>query len=191
MPGVRLAARVAAVLVVLAAWSCAPESTAPSDESAVRAGVPIASDSAVLAPADSAALLGRLPLLGSLLTCEPLPAARVAQAIGPEGGVLWIGPHRLVVPRGALTRTVTLTAEIRSERVNSVDFGPDGLRFERPVALTMSYANCPLVRNILPKRIAYTSDALRILALLRSFDNLLARQVTAPVDHFSRYAIAW
>jgi hypothetical protein len=76
-----------------------------------------------------------------------------------------------------------------SGSVNSVRFSPEGLRFARPAQLTMSYRNCVL--TLLPKRIAYTNELLRILDLLPSRDLLLNKTVTAPVDHFSRYAVAF
>jgi len=55
----------------------------------------------------------------------------------------------------------------------------------------MSYANCNLLGTLLPKRIAYTDDALNILSYLLSLDNLFAKKVTGKVNHFSNYAIAW
>ena len=55
----------------------------------------------------------------------------------------------------------------------------------------MSYANCNLLGRLLPKRVAYVSDALNILSYLLSLDNVFAKQVTGRVDHFSNYAVAW
>jgi hypothetical protein len=132
-------------------------------------------------------------LLGQLLRCNPLPAAHAASVIGPGGGTLLVGPHKLVVPAGALSRTLTITADSPSDTVNSIRFEPQGLYFEagHPARLTMSYANCPLLAKVLPKRIAYTTDLLRILQLLLSLDNVLLQRVSADIAHFSRYAIAW
>jgi hypothetical protein len=65
------------------------------------------------------------------------------------------------------------------------------LQFRTPAALTMSYANCSLLGNLLPKRIAYTTDNLQILSYLLSLDNLLSKDVTGTVNHFSAYVIAW
>ena len=39
--------------------------------------------------------------------------------------------------------------------------------------------------------IAYITDRLRILDLLPSLDNPLLMRVSAPLQHFSRYAAAW
>ena len=72
-------------------------------------------------------------------------------------------------------------------------FKPEGLKFNRrhePV-LTLDYSDCGLVRNLLPKRIAYTDERLNILSILQSLDNILAQRVSARVEHFSRYAVAW
>ncbi len=68
--------------------------------------------------------------------------------------------------------------------------GP-GLVFQRAATLTMSYANCNLLGTILPKRIAYTTDALAILSYVLSLDNLFGKYVTGRLNHFSNYAIAW
>lgn len=129
--------------------------------------------------------------LGSLLACNPMPAASTTQVIGPEGGTLFVGPHKLWVPEGALAAPVAITAVAPSDNVNRVVFQPEGLTFERSAWLTMSYANCGPVRWLLPKRIAYTNDLLQIIELLFSIDNPLARRVSGAVEHFSTYAIAW
>jgi hypothetical protein len=138
------------------------------------------------------------PLLGGilkelqelrLLSCSTQPYAKTTRTVGPEGGVIVVGTHRLVIPPNALSRTVTITAEQVSGRVNSVRFAPEGLRFDRPAALTLSYANCsPLM---ILKRVVYTDELLRILELLPSLDNRNNRTVTGAIRHFSRYAVAW
>ena len=53
----------------------------------------------------------------------------------------------------------------------------------------MSYKNCLVV--LLSKSIVYTDEKLRILEVLRSLDLFNKRTVTAPIDHFSRYAVAY
>lgn len=141
------------------------------------------------APPPDALLWGGLDL--ALLRCSPLPSASSSAVVGPQGGVIEVGPHRLVIPAGALSSPVTITAEAPSSRVNQVDFGPAGLQFAVPATLTMSYANCFGAWIPLPRRIAYTTDLLSILEFLTSVDNLDSRAVSAELDHFSRYAVAW
>jgi len=108
------------------------------------------------------------------------------------GGTISAGPHTLVIPPGALTSptAITMTAPT-GLGVNAVKFQPAGLRFVTPAALTMSYANCSLLGKILPKRIAYTNDNLSIISYLLSLDNLLSKNVTGKVNHFSAYVVAW
>ena len=74
-------------------------------------------------------------------------------------------------------------------RTNSLRFSPEGLRFEKPADLTMNYKNCLIV--LLPKHIVYTDEKLKILEVLRSLDLFKKRTVSAPIDHFSRYAVAY
>lgn len=129
-------------------------------------------------------------LSSALLRCVPLSVTPVAQDVGPAGGTVRVGPHTLEIPAGALVRTVRITAEVPSDPVNSVRFGPEGLEFGTPARLTLSYANCTEL-VALPKRVAYTTESLRILELLRSLDDAAHQRVTAPVDHFSRYGVAY
>lgn len=131
--------------------------------------------------------------LGQLLTCKPQQYAYDSKVIGPWGGMLRVGKHTFFVPAGALKSYVRITAEAPEGTSVSVRFKPEGLRFDsrhEPV-LTLDYSDCGLVRNLLPKRIAYTDERLSILSILQSFDNLFTQRVSARVEHFSRYAIAF
>ena len=128
-----------------------------------------------------------------LLACAPLPYAMTQQTVGTAGGTLLVGPHKLTIPAGALSTPVLITAEAPVGTVNSVRLSPEGLTFAagKPAALTLSYSNCPLLGQLLPKRIAYTTDLLAILSYVVSLDDLIAQRVTGTLAHFSRYAVAW
>jgi len=39
--------------------------------------------------------------------------------------------------------------------------------------------------------VVYTDDLLNILQWLNTIDNQTAKEVVAPIKHFSRYAVAW
>ena len=147
---------------------------------------------APVAPAPDASLIGSLLGATGLLKCSNLPYASDTETIGPLGGVLRAGPHSLVIPPGALAAptTIIMTAPT-GLGVNAVKFQPQGLTFITPAALTMSYANCSLLGKLLPKRIAYTDDNLNIISYLFSLDNLLSKNVTGKVNHFSDYVVAW
>ncbi len=85
-----------------------------------------------------------------------------SELLGPEGGTIGSGRAKLVIPRGSLTDTVTITMEVIGDTVRAVRLLPQGLVFRSPAYLTLSYSDCQSV-NGSPKRIAYTSDAWTIL----------------------------
>jgi hypothetical protein len=157
----------------------------------LAAAVGCSSDSptAPVVEAPSAAIVDLLDNL-HLLSCSTQPYAVATRTVGREGGVIVVGTHRLVIPADALSRSVTIRAEQIPGRVNSVRFSPEGLRFERPAALTLSYSNCSLLLSVL-KKVAYTDEQLRILELLPSIDLRSNQTVTGSIRHFSRYAVAW
>ena len=126
-----------------------------------------------------------------LLACTPLPYDSVTQTIGPEGGTIQVGAHTLWVPPGALDTAVSITAVAPSDTVNHVRFQPEGLTFQQPAALVTGYGNCDLLGSTLPKRIAYTTDALQILDYLPSLDDRESQTVRGWLRHFSEYAVAW
>jgi hypothetical protein len=134
-------------------------------------------------------LVGTLGSVTDLLLCSPQPYAITRQTIGPSGGVLNVGTHSLVIPKDALSEKVAITAEQIRGSTNSIRFSPEGLRFQKPAVLTMNYQNCALA--LLQKKIVYTTEKLKILEVLRSLDLFRSKSVTAPIDHFSRYAVAY
>jgi hypothetical protein len=125
-----------------------------------------------------------------LLSCSTQPYAVTTKVVGPQGGVITVGTHRLTIPAGALNRSVTIKAEQVPGNVNSVRFSPEGLQFAKPATVELSYRNCSLLLGVL-KRVAYTDERLRILELIPSLDLLNLRTVKGTVRHFSRYAVAW
>lgn len=179
MTRTRLLALAASALFLAAGVRCSSDAALPTGPSAGQA------------PPASPSLLGGA--LSPLLSCTPQPYAADTEVVGPAGGTLAIGPHRLVIPAGALNQPVTIIGDAPVGTVVSVRFQPEGLHFNdgHPAWLTLDYSACPLVRNLLPKRIAYTSDQLSILSYLLSVDDLLRWRVTGRVEHFSRYAVAW
>lgn len=173
-------------LLLVAVTSCSTDTTtapAPATQPAIGPELGLF---------DNGGLLGT-GLLKGLLYCSPLPNGSASKVIGPAGGTINMGPHNIYFPPGALNRNVTITAQVVSDSVNSVRLLPEGLHFAkgRPAILTLSYGNCSLLGRLLPKRIVYTSERLSILQVLLSVDNILTRKVHAPLDHFSRYAVAY
>jgi hypothetical protein len=126
----------------------------------------------------------------NLLRCRPMAAASATESIGPAGGEIRIGRHVLSIPGGALRQRTTITAVAPSDTVNRVQFEPDGLTFQKPVMLVMSYANCAVDRPA-PREVVYVDDALKVLGHQPSRDDPAGKRVAGLLTHFSQYAVSW
>jgi hypothetical protein len=135
------------------------------------------------------AVVGTLGKVTDLLLCSPQPYAVTTATIGPKGGEIKVGTHRLVIPKDAVSKKTRITGEQISGSTNSIRFSPEGFRFEKPAQLTMTYDNCAVV--LLQKKIVFTTEKLKILEVLTSLDLFKKKTVSAPIDHFSRYALAY
>ena len=129
--------------------------------------------------------------ISGLVSCRPLKAEHGSKWIGPNGGTLNVGEYTLVVPAGALDRQVKITMRQVRDTVNSVRFGPEGLKFSRSARLTMYYYNCRQLPDGREHRMAYVDESLSVLESPKSRDDAKRYEVSADIDHFSRYAVAW
>jgi hypothetical protein len=126
----------------------------------------------------------------TMLRCEPLPAASASRTIGPKGGELHVGPHRLFVPAGALDAPVVISGATVNGSRREVEFAPHGLTFQKPVRLVLDYDKC-LVPAGAALQIVYTGQGNRILAEQPSLDLEELEEVEGWTDHFSGYAVAY
>jgi hypothetical protein len=136
----------------------------------------------------------------SLVTCRPLAYDSATKTIGPAGGVIEVRHNWLVVPPGALSAPVSITAIAPSDSVAMVRFKPEGLHFEKSTLLVLAYDNCRIPQRVTP-RIALVTDAFQVIEFLtpvsgsvdsQRFNKLRARrQVIGQLQHFSNYAVAW
>ncbi|HET6778501.1 MAG TPA: hypothetical protein VFH26_06410 [Gemmatimonadales bacterium] len=127
--------------------------------------------------------------VANLLVCSEQRYEKTTARVGPKGAKIGVGRHLLTIPAGALSKNVTITAEQVTGAVNSVRLSPEGLRFATPASLRLEYRNCASVRP--KKRVAYTDELLKVLELPPSEDYPEYEYVTAEIDHFSRYAVAY
>jgi hypothetical protein len=127
--------------------------------------------------------------VANLLLCSEQRYAKTTTRVGPNGAKIRVGSHVLTIPAGALSQDVTIVAEQITGSVNSVRFSPEGLTFAAPAQLEMSYSNCQSVAP--PKKVVYTDEHLKVLELLNSSDKARTQTVTSPIEHFSRYAVAY
>lgn len=122
--------------------------------------------------------------------CKPQPYASNSGWIGPKGGILRAGKHRLWVPAGALSEATWITMETPSGSLNRVVFGPEGLTFNDryPAHLVMSYQNCEVSPGA-GQGIAYVNESLSIIEVTASDDNQSSLTVDAKLLHFSDYVL--
>lgn len=155
--------------------------TAPTDTSAAAP-----TDTTTVAPSDTTGTSSEV----NLLACEPQHYAADMRVIGPAGGEVRVGNHKLTIPPSALSTDVSIVMEQVEGRVNSVRLSPEGLQFAVPAILSLSYKNCPTATWHY-KRIVYTDELLSILEIMPSLDFNRASQVKGLINHFSRYAVAY
>jgi hypothetical protein len=190
MIGNRRFTTVALAFALVAGLSCTTsDSTAPLAPSAEQQASPSFGLIGDLTGGLTSTLVGTLGSVTDLLTCSRQPYAITTQTVGPLGGEVVVGAHRLVIPKDALSSKTTITAEQMSGSTNSVRFSPEGLRFAQPATLTLNYENCAVV--LIQKKIVFTTENLKVMEVLRSLDLFKSKSVTAPIDHFSRYAVAY
>ena len=136
----------------------------------------------------------------SLVSCRRLRYDSVTRTIGPAGGFIEVRHNWLVVPPGALSAPVTITAVAPSDTVAMVRFQPEGLRFQTTAMLVLTYDNCRVPKTVTP-RIALVTDALDVIGFLtpatvsvhdhRFMKGRKGRHVIGELQHFSNYAVAW
>ena len=183
----RFASILALALAAVTLTSCADDAVPPT---AVAAPA-IAPDAALIGDllGGVTGTVGDLAQNLGLVSCNVQTTHTGSAEIGPLGGVLRVGPHRLTVPPYALGQKVRISAIAPKGQYVQIQFEPEGLEFRRPTLLTMSYSECSLL-SPLRLKIVYVNDQLEILEVLPTVTSLLTRTANAPVDHFSRYMLA-
>lgn len=168
---------------IATAWSCGDAATTGPDLQASVSG--LASGSS------SRNAVRKVAQHTGLVSCSELPAASATLNLGPAGGWISAGSAILVIPKGSLADTVTITVEALADTVRAVRLLPDGLRFEAPGYLVLSYEDCQTKGKPSPKRVAYTSHSWEILEYVPSLDLGRSKKVVGELSHFSNYAVAW
>jgi hypothetical protein len=124
-----------------------------------------------------------------VLYCDPLQYAAAVKIVGPNGGEVEFGPHKLSIPSRALSGYTVVTAEAPVSEAVEATFSPHGLAFERQVLLSLSYAHCNRPAS-LQESIVYVLDG-EIVDWLPSADRDEDATVDAWIDHFSGYHVAF
>lgn len=131
---------------------------------------------------------------------KPLAAPiTVTKQIGYYGGTLSIPEAgvTVIVPRGALMRTTTITMTARAGSLLAYDFSPTGTTFYKPLIFNQSLKGTNVTLLQVPLlRLGYYSDpgllgelTATVADLLVGVTNLLDWSFTAPIKHFSGYVV--
>ena len=127
-----------------------------------------------------------------LLRCEPQEYTSDVELIGPDGGSVKVGPHELKIPKGALDHEVVISAVAPVSDLIEVELQPEGLHFDKPAELKLSYDRCLQPTSWLKLFIVYLSDqGDQILEIKATLDKKGLKALYTDLDHFSRYAVAW
>jgi hypothetical protein len=125
-----------------------------------------------------------------LFACPTPDFGAVTQRVGPEGARIEIGPHVLIIPPGAISDAVDITASAPASAHVRVSLQPHGLQFQYDATLLLSYKHCKPRPQRQPK-IAYVDEVgSSILDLLPSKHDRFNKAVAGSLGHFSGYAIA-
>jgi len=119
------------------------------------------------------------------IACNVPARDSVSKVIGASGGILDVGPTRLIIPPGALTKDTLVTGVVPAGNTVTVQFSPQGLHFKKPAGLIIDATNCSNVPNVLWINEVGGENEL-IVAIYSNWWHLIA----APLDHFSLYTLA-
>jgi hypothetical protein len=122
--------------------------------------------------------------------CTDRQVTSSAGVFGPAGGTLTFGDSRLIIPGGALTDTVTISATIVDQTTSRVEFQPHGLQFAKPAGLLLSTEGCVLSPDEAPSVVYLSQDGL-VLETIDAVYDPHWKTFAAPIHHFSGYAIAF
>ncbi|MEO8879764.1 MAG: hypothetical protein ABI446_05160 [Gemmatimonadaceae bacterium] len=124
-----------------------------------------------------------------LATCYIPHDVWVSARIGPQGGTLDLGAGNTVhFPQGALLTDTTIIAHVPAGTTARVFFTPEGLQFPVPALVTLTYSTCITPSSLLS--IVYL-QADTVSEVRPTITNPTSKTVTATINHFSSYAVAY
>lgn len=131
----------------------------------------------------------------SLLECPSSEARAARGRIALLGGIVALDDHVVVVPFGAVLRSLEIEIEEPAGRhmlVNLSANGREHWQFLQPLTVTIDYARCPASKLDEGPLSVWLVDPVtgEMLQSMGGVDNRLLRRITFITDHFSGYAIA-
>jgi hypothetical protein len=173
---------------LLAACADAPTAVAPS---AAPSSANVAVNASVAVPGAVTA-----SSTASLLACPATTTESASAVIGPRGGIVGVAGSALVVPPGAVPRATNFTFVVPASPVVQVEIHAAGVEhyaFDRPVAVSISYARCSDAQLPATSLGAWWVDSstLSQLGVMAGIDDRSHRRVTFITDHLSGYAVVY
>lgn len=122
-----------------------------------------------------------------LVACRRGGQPQGTAVIGPDGGTLRVGANSVVVPAGALSERIRMTATV-IDTLAVIELEPHGLRFAVPVSLIIDTRECA-VRDEQHPVLLYVDDAGEVEETIDGQLGEGGDSFLAPIVHFSVYAI--
>lgn len=123
-------------------------------------------------------------------TCATHVTVSGSGVFGPAGGTLVFGTSRLIIPGGALTDTVTITATSLGGEWNRVELQPHGLQFAKSAGLLLDTSGCAIDAQHAPD-VVYLDEFGAVIEVIWAIFDPRWQTIAAPINHFSGYAIAF
>lgn len=106
--------------------------------------------------------------------------------IGPAGGVLKRGKHQLVIPVGALSKTVKITFTMLASAYLECELKPYGFKFNKPVRLILSYNGaCDSNLDESTLKVAYYNPQTQLGVLIPTAIDTELNTVTVELEKFA------
>ncbi len=121
---------------------------------------------------------------------SPMPMYGEAVISSATGGELSLHDVTLSVPAGATPNDTLFSITIPDPNVFYNDFGTDGLVFDRPVKVTMSYRDADLTNvNESTIRIVWIDETSGQMQDVNCVVDRVNKTVTGYLNHFSAYGL--
>jgi hypothetical protein len=124
------------------------------------------------------------------LICTPKNYTGKTKIIGPEGGELKVGKVKIKIPAGALTQRTVISGVVPASLLRDVEVSPHGLQFALEAELEIDYEECDQPEDF-EYRVAYIDANRNVLEWTTSTNSRHGHKITAEIEHFSKYAVAY
>ena len=151
------------------------------------------------APAELPVLMrseASLNVVSDLAVCRVRSASSASAMIGPRGGTLSHGGHRLTIEKGVLKRPTRFTITRltgKHLRVGITASGSEHYSFRAPVSVTISYAGCERQHRLAREAtvVYLPDDPNRSPEAMGGVVDRRSRSITFQTTHLSTYAVAY